>query len=113
MLEVIGELLLIAVAIAIFPIPIIVAILILLTPRAHTNIFSYLAGWLVGIAPSLAHWPLVSSTQPNEPLPKVTLPGLAGSACSSASFSSFSASKNHPPVPLENTEWWHCSRCEQ
>lgn len=45
----IAQLLPLALGIALNPIPVIAVILILLTPRARTNGFSFLAGWLGGL----------------------------------------------------------------
>jgi hypothetical protein len=48
--EVIGELLPLALGVAISPLPIIAVILMLLAPRATAGAWSFLAGWVAGIA---------------------------------------------------------------
>jgi hypothetical protein len=51
--DVIGELLPLALGVAVSPVPIIAVILMLLAPRAMASAWSFLAGWVVGIAVAL------------------------------------------------------------
>lgn len=48
--EAIGQLLPFAVGVAISPMPIVAMVLMLITPKAKSNGFSFLAGWIVGVA---------------------------------------------------------------
>jgi hypothetical protein len=48
--EAIGQLLPFAVGVAISPMPIVAMVLMLITPKARSNGFAFLLGWLVGIA---------------------------------------------------------------
>ena len=48
--EAIGQLLPFAVGVAISPMPIVAMVLMLITPKARSNGFSFIAGWLVGVA---------------------------------------------------------------
>lgn len=48
--EAIGQLLPFAVGVAISPMPIVAMVLMLITPKAKSNGFSFLLGWIVGVA---------------------------------------------------------------